>query len=171
MLEVLISLLIIALGVLGMAGIQLLSINNTEIARYQSIAALLGSSMAAEIQGNTAYWATPPTSITIASGGSITGGPGTYTVNCVTTVCSASQMAAYDLNNFATNLSSNASSELPSGQASITCPTATPTVCTIYIQWQEKNIALTGTRLTGTANPFANGNFGTQSYQTMVTVQ
>ena len=101
MLEVLVSLLIIMIGALGMAGIQMLSISNTEIARYQSLAALLASSMAAEIQANQKYWGTAPTGISV-TGGAVSGGPSASS-SCGS-ACTASQVAGNTLQTWATSI-------------------------------------------------------------------
>ncbi len=170
MLEILVSMIVIMIGVLGIAGIQMLSINNTEIARYQSLATILASGMAAEIQANPAYWATSTANITI-SGGVVTGGPAAGNCNGGNGggVCTPTQMAGYDLQNFATGISS----VLPSGQGSIACTVAVgaPTVCALQLSWTEKNVALNNPSSTATTSSFASGTAGTQSYQTEVPVQ
>lgn len=155
MLEILVSMIIIMIGVLGIAGMQLLAINNTEVARYQSLAALLASSMAAEIQGNVAYW-NAPFAISF-TGTTITGGPSGGT-NCQTTVCTASQMAGYTLKNWVQAVTNT----LPGAQGSISCSNGTPAVCTLSLTWSEKTVASLGTP-TGQTLP--------QSYKTLVTVQ
>lgn len=152
MLEVLVSLLIILLGALGMAGIQMLSINNTEIARYQSLAALLASSMAAEIQANKAYWGTAPTGITVTNG-VVTGGPGGSTV------------AGGSLQSWADSINS----VLPAATGTVNC-SSTPAICQVQLQWKENNVALNDATGTGT-NQFSAGQQSTQTYQTVVTVR
>lgn len=152
MLEVLVSLLIILLGALGMAGIQMLSINNTEIARYQSLAALQASSMAAEIQANKAYWGTAPTGITV-TGGVVTGGPGSGTV------------AGDSLQTWADSISS----VLPTATGTVNC-SSTPAICQVQLQWKENNVALHDATGTGT-NQFSAGQQSNQTYQTVVTVR
>lgn len=154
MLEVLVSLLIILLGALGMAGIQMLSINHTEIARYQSLAALLASSMAAEIQANRAYWGTgtAPTGITV-TGGVVTGGPGSGTV------------AGESLQTWATSIAN----VLPAATGTVNCAN-TPAICQVQLQWKENNVALHDATGTGT-NQFSAGQQSTQTYQTVVTIR
>lgn len=152
MLEVLVSLLIILLGALGMAGIQMLSINNTEIARYQSLAALLASSMAAEIQANKAYWGTAPTGITVTNG-VVTGGPAGGTV------------AGGSLQSWADSINS----VLPTATGTVNC-SSTPAICQVQLQWKENNVALNDATGTGT-NQFSAGQQSTQTYQTVVTVR
>lgn len=161
MLEVLVSLLIILLGALGMAGIQMLSINNTEIARYQSLAALLASSMAAEIQGNKAYWGTAPTGISV-TGGAISNGP---SGSACGSTCTASQIAGNTLQTWATSIAS----VLPTATGTVTCSN-TPAICTVRLQWTENNVALHNPAGTGNYQ-FSAGQQSAQSYQTVVTVR
>jgi type IV pilus assembly protein PilV len=168
MLEVLISMLIM-FGVLGIAGMQMMAINNTENAHYQSRAAILASTMAANMQANKAYWAAPASLINISGAPPslvITNSPSVYTT-CLETVCSAVQMAEYDLTEFGKAIAGF----LPSGSASISCPGLTsPTVCSITLTWSEKNVALnnatgaeSGVLATGKVNPY--------TYQTLVSIQ
>lgn len=160
MLEVLVSLIIIMLGALGMAGIQMLSISNTEIARYQSLAALLASSMAAEIQGNKAYWGTALNTTFTATSGGVTGGPSGGSCG---SACSASQVAGNTLQTWATSIAG----VLPTATGTVFC-SGTPAICTVRLQWNENNVALNGA--TGTGN-YAAGGQSNQSYQTVVTVR
>ena len=167
MLEILVSMIVITIGVLGIAGMQMLSINNTEIARYQSLAALAASGMAAKMQANAAYWIASATNPITINGTSVSGGPASG--NCLNAVCSATQLAGYDLQNFGQAISS----VLPSGQATIVCTTgiSTPTVCALQLSWLEKNIALNNPASTNTANIFSSGTVNTQSYQTEVSIK
>jgi type IV pilus assembly protein PilV len=189
MLEVLISLLVILFGALGIAGMQLMAINNTETARYQNIATMLASSMSAKMQTNFAYWSTlpPPASIWVTDltiGGSGVPAVPTYTGTCLNTSCTPVQMAAYDLKNWGAAMAgiehpvdgvvySGMALPAPQGGAasgSISCLSATPMVCTLTISWSEKNIALgnpTGTE----TNQLAAGQVTNHSYQTLVSIQ
>ncbi len=157
MLEVLVSMIIIMIGVLGIAGMQLLAINNTEVARYQSLAALLASSMATGMQSNAAYWGTPSSSIGV-TGTTITGIASGGT-SCLNAVCTPTQLAAYDLTNWGQALAST----LPNGSGTIACTLIpAPTVCTLTLNWSEKTVASLGTPA-GSPVPM--------SYKTMVTMQ
>lgn len=168
MLEVLVSFLVIMIGVLGLAGLQMKSIINTEVAEYQSVATLLAENMTTAIQANAAYWNAPPASITL-TGSTISGGPTSAcsaAAPCLATILSAAQIAAYDLNNLNLGLAS-----LPNGGATIACVTASPpTVCTINLTWSEKNVSLFNPTGTETGQ-LASGTSQTHSYQTMVNVQ
>lgn len=182
MLEALISMVVIMIGVLGMAGMQMLAINNTENARYQSIAAMQASSMAAQMLANATFWRTAPATVTV-QGLTVSnninrgntnnraknkiknmGGNNTY---CNTTVCTATEMAYFDVESWGVEMAS----ALPSGEGSINCVTAvSPAVCTITMTWQQKNIALT--RATGAETGIlASGTNRQYDYSTMVSIQ
>jgi type IV pilus assembly protein PilV len=173
LLEVLISMLIIMFGALGIAGMQFFAITSTENARYQNVATMLGSSLAASMQSNVAYWGTPPESIEF-NGTAIIGGPPAYPGSCqgAANICTAPQMAAYDLKKWTEQIAGLTTSLLPSGRATIACPPGiTPAVCTITLSWSERNISLnnkTGTE-TNTAN-MAAGTSQTNTYQTLVSI-
>jgi type IV pilus assembly protein PilV len=165
LLEVLVTMLIITFGLLGIAGVQMLAINNTETAKYNSIATIFASNIAAQMQGNSAYWGTPPTTITV-NGSTITGGPPASIVDCSANVCSASQMGYYDLAHWGLAMANG----LPVGNGTIACPSgSSPAVCTITVFWSEKNIALTNP--TGAASgALASGTSSTHNYQTLVSI-
>lgn len=180
MLEVLISMLVIMFGVLGIAGIQMLSINNTETARYQSVATILASSMAAEIQANFAYWGgllVPPATITV-TGTTISGITPFPGGTCLNSVCTPTQLAYYDLQNWGAAMSglanadgvSNPGMTLPAATGTIACAATTPVVCTLTLSWSENNIALSNP--TGAeSGVLASGTASTHSYQTLVSIQ
>lgn len=168
MLEILISVLIIMVGVLGVGGIQMYAINNTNNASYQSDAVMLASSMATKMQANVAYWGTPASSVTV-SGSTITGGPSTYTGTCIGTVCTGAQMASFDLQQWGAAVAA----ALPSGTAKLACstPAGVPAICTITLTWSEMNVALanaTGTESGVLATGTVNSNY---TYQTLVNMQ
>lgn len=173
LLEVLISMVIIMFGLLGIAGTQMLAINNTENARYQGVATTLASSLAAMMRGNYAYWGTPRTiTITGVTAGTATQtvlssgfGPIPTSVNCASTVCSSRAMAYYDLQNFGLAVAN----ALPSGATAIACGTDTPTTCTITLSWSENNVAISNATGTETG-VLASGAIGTHTFQTFVTI-
>ena len=78
LIEVLVAVVVIAIGLLGNASIQALSLNNTSIARIRSLAALEADGLASVMHANTVYWQSSvvPSG---ASGFTITGN--TFTVS------------------------------------------------------------------------------------------
>lgn len=139
LIEVLISLVIIAVGMLGVAGIMALSMNNDTSSRLQSLAALEATSMATAIQTNQAYWVN-------GAGASYRGtAPTTSSQNCNgTTACAASDIATEDLSNWGYTIAQS----LPNGKGTVDCSTQpqtgtspAATTCSIGIQWQANQMA------------------------------
>lgn len=167
MLEVLVSMLVIMIGALGIAGMQLLAITSTENARYQNVATMLGATLTANMQANVAYWGTPPQTI-IVTGATNTGGPAAFVGPCkgLTTSCNATQMAGYDLREWGIEVAKL----LPSGKAEIKCPTGNnPAICAVVVTWQERNVSLqdaTGTE----AGTLKSGDRVDNTYQTLVSI-
>lgn len=169
--EVLVSMLIIMFGLLGIAGMQLMALNNTEAARYSSIASVMAGDLGARMLGNTNYWGTPPASVAIAASNGVlqlTGGPPASSTDCVANACAPAVMAYFDLAQWGTNLITS----LPGGKATLSCNSGeTPAVCTVTISWAEKNIGLfnpTGSESTATG--LATGTTATRSFQTLISV-
>lgn len=166
LIEVLVSLLVLAFGVLGMAGMQSMGIYNTELGRYNSRAAIQAGSIAAAMKADVAYWGTPPTSVQV-QGSSVTGGPATYNGTCVyPSVCTPAQLAYYDLATWGNDIATN----LPGGTMAIACNlTVSPAVCTVTISWFEKNMQLHNPAVAASGQ-LATGTVQTHSYQTLVSV-
>lgn len=178
MLEVLITLVIILLGVLGMAGMQMLAINNTQIARTHSLAAIMASSLTAQMQANESYWTSSTVSTSVLGvnkkdwtkstlGDSGLNGQNT---DCTAGACTPAGMAGYDLKAWGANLATL----LPSGQATVACtgPTATtPNVCTISVSWTEQNVALHNqNNASTTSTALTSGTVSTQTYTTFSSI-
>lgn len=164
LLEVLVALVIIAVGLLGIAGMNAVAINNSSVARTRSMAALMATSLAASISANKAYWGgvstintatgySPPnnTAITItwaATGSTLSNATlNGKATNCATATCLPDAMAAYDLKQWGNNLKWSPDSgttwywQIPNGTGSVTCyTTIKPNECKIVISWSEKNL-------------------------------
>lgn len=161
--EVMVAIVVICVGLLGIAKLQALSLSNTSTARLRSLAALEAASLAAAMHSNREYWAnTPPTSIVVTSnlpaaptivptndggmGAIATADLGAFPVlpqNCIGSavsgpVCPALNLAAFDLAWWLTSLNSL----LPNPGATIQCSNAAPAACTIQITWTESAVAM-----------------------------
>lgn len=158
LIEVLIALLVISVGLLGLAKMDALAISNTQISSSRSLIALQASSMAAAMQGNKGYWAAGVAPATFStSGTTVTDSTGVLnqTVStCVGTTasapaCTPRQLAAYDVQAWAAEMAA----QFPSYAANFNCRSAagTPVSCTIQISWSEKYVALNRTTSTGSA--------------------
>jgi type IV pilus assembly protein PilV len=166
LIEAMVALLIIAVGLLGIAGMQGLAINSNATSRVRSVAALEAMSMVSMMRANNAYWGVNAASAAV-SGGVLGGnatltGLGTTVASCLNAVCSPSAMAASDLQRWAAGLAA----QLPQGAGTVVC-TGAPLVCTVSVSWLEKNMALNAATGTETGS-LASATTGTFSYQTVV---
>jgi type IV pilus assembly protein PilV len=160
MLELLVTIVILALGFLGLTKMQAASVSNTQTSRVRTLLALQAGSLAAMMRGNKAYWGTSPTPTFSSTYGVVTDASSVLTaaVNCSSTSdCSSAQIAAFDVQAWATNLNAR----FPGANAVITCNPATiapdtPANCRITLDWTEKYVAInrstaaSGATLTGT---------------------
>jgi type IV pilus assembly protein PilV len=112
LIEVLVALLVIAVGLLGIAGMQAMSLDRTATSRVRALAAVEASNMAAYMAANAPYWrnvALPfsatvqPTgtplgaSVTLSTANSILLDSFSAAPDCDSAPCSAPQMVAADL--------------------------------------------------------------------------
>ncbi|HEV2704004.1 MAG TPA: prepilin-type N-terminal cleavage/methylation domain-containing protein [Steroidobacteraceae bacterium] len=174
LIEVMVALIIIAVGMLGIAKMQALGLSTTQSSGTRSLVAIEAASLAASMHSNRDYWVAgpPPASFTVAvattgpnGATSVTITDATNTLNVAptcgtTTACaagSASQIAAYDVQQWAASLAT----VVPAAQATIACNTATsPLSCTIQIQWAEN--------VTSTSNSAAASSSGANALNSPV---
>lgn len=152
--EILVSLIIIAVGLLGIAKIQALAYASTGTASLRSLAAIEAASLASAMRANRNYWTVPATPLLITVTGPVivkSDGAIAGTFNCAfgaagnNTPCTAPQLASYDLQTWVNSLNAM----LPGVTGSVSCPTPvpaggfTPPVgCTIQLIWSERNVGI-----------------------------
>jgi len=139
LIEVMVALVVCAIGLLGLAKMEALALASTSVAGSRSLAAIEASSLAAAMHANPGYWAggfAPATTIVNAANNFSAAPP------CLTpgaTSCIPSAMANYDLQQWAIALNA----VLPGYLATISCSTTGfPVTCTIQIQWTENAVAV-----------------------------
>jgi type IV pilus assembly protein PilV len=152
--EVMVALVVMSIGLLGIAKMQALSVASTSTSRLRSLAAYEAAGMASAMRANRTYWS----GASLAKPISVSGGAASSTdatlSSAITTVglgsvdycvsgggapCKPVTMAANDLQSWAAELNTL----LPNSTALITCPTLTvPATCTIQITWDEKAVAM-----------------------------
>ncbi len=151
LIEVMVALVITAIGLLGIAKIQALSYASTGTAGTRSLIALQAASLAASMHANRNYWSglAPPvvtiTGTTIVNSTMTAAGaaagyctlPATGTGN---TPCDPPTLAAFDLYNYATTLNALLPGSNPI--TTITCQAITPTSCTIVVAWGEHAVSI-----------------------------
>ena len=169
LIEVMIAIVLIAIGLLGLAKTGALAVSNTQVASSRSLVALQAGSLAAAMQGNKAYWAAGVAPTAFSTQGAVvtdtqTGVLGVVGPNCSAAsppACSPAQLAAYDVQSWATNLTLL----LPTATATIACTNlaGTQISCAITVNWSEKYVAVNRTTATGTAAA-GGSQTATQSY-------
>lgn len=143
LIEVLITIVVIGVGLIGLAKIQAAAVNNTQIARVRSLMALQTEALSASMHGNKAYWAAglAPASFSV-SGTTVTDASGVLnaTVANCNTACTPAQLAAYDVQSWAQAMNGH----FPGYSAQINCTTTTgvPVSCNITVSWSEKYMAI-----------------------------
>ena len=181
LLEVLVALIIIAIGMLGIAKMQGLALSSTTASRSRALAAIEASSLAAAMQANRVYWSSAtstPGNITVTTlaglgTASSDNGPmqtaitaaGAPSANCsntgMNTSCycksgSSCTPTSNALGMAASDLydfSQSLATFLPSSTTQVTCTeTDTPVDCTINITWNENSV-ITSSAETGTTVP------------------
>ncbi len=145
LLEALVAMLIVSLGLLGVSKMQAAALSNTQVARTRALIALQASSLAAAMHGNRRYWGDLAAPLNVSmTATTVTDPSGVLSATAVCngeTVCTHEQVAAYDLQTWASNLNDR----FPSYHATIACAartTNTPSSCLIKVDWNEKYVAI-----------------------------
>jgi type IV pilus assembly protein PilV len=158
--EVMVALIIIAVGMLGIAKMQGLALSATGSAGTRSLVAIEAASLAASMHTNRDYWGSAPatlTNVTVTSNGqnnAATVSIDTANLSSAPSTCapcsSYTTLAAYDLNNWAQALGQ----VVPAAATQIACSIATaPLSCTIQITWVENVTSInTSSAATAAAN-------------------
>lgn len=113
LIEVLVSLLVLSFGMLGMAGVQAVSLRGNQAAYFRTVATTVSLDVVERMRAN----------IVGVADGNYDDAAGAATANCFTvTGCTAAQMAAQDILDWSTTVAAL----LPLG-ASVVCLDSTPT--------------------------------------------
>jgi type IV pilus assembly protein PilV len=153
--EVMVAVIVLCVGLLGIARMQSLALSSTSVSSKRSIAAIQAASLAALMHENRAYWtqADPAGSIftiqgaTVGSSIKIEGNSYAWTgatafvaagtPDCTAT-CTPTPLAAYDLQQWATAVNA----VLPNAAVLLKCGTLTPVSCMLTISWTENAVAV-----------------------------
>jgi type IV pilus assembly protein PilV len=181
LIEVLVSVVIIAIGLLGIAKMEAVALSSTGVAQQRSIAAMEAASLAAAMHADREYWnsgAAP--ALTTISGTTITPTSLATAVNCISGAtgssapCTPAKVAAFDLQRWANNVGGSPSYNNPGGLyaapmtlapalptqvTTIACTTAVTTAisCTIQITWGETTVAANAQGSNASAASMASG--------------
>jgi len=145
LLEVLVALVILSIGLLGLAAMQASALSSTHGSQLESMVAIQARSLADAMSANPDYWsANSPTFAITPSASSPTQpvisstAPASPATPCLNTACgTAADMAGYDVQLWATELLTL----VPGASANIVCTASAPVGCSITITWTEKSAA------------------------------
>ena len=164
--EVLVALVVMGVGLLGIAKLNALALSGTSTARMRSLAALEAASLASSMHANREYWAGSPATATIVSAGSISSTTDATLSSALSSApsctsgnaapCSAAYLAAYDLANWAMALNS----VLPQESATVACTSSAPIACTITVQWSENTVNVNTQEVAAASTAFQTQSYG-----------
>jgi type IV pilus assembly protein PilV len=181
LIEVMVAVVIICIGLLGIAKMQAMSLSNNTMSRQRALAAIEAASLASAMHSNRDYWANINTGLTITMVGSApnvnvtaAGDPALQAAtladiaapgacigaNNVVAACPAPvNLAGFDLARWWLN---SVSIQLPNPTATVICPVIpagvqAPVSCTIQISWAEKAVAMNSQEATQEATKPAGG--------------
>ena len=136
LIEVMVAVFVLAVGILGMAGIQAVSVRESQNSIFRSQADILAADMADRLRANRADATDPLSSNYETDGTAVVSG----TCRGTNANCDEVQMASYDIAQWQTQITN---SSLPSGVGTITRNSGTSEY-TILVFWDEdRNGAVT----------------------------
>jgi type IV pilus assembly protein PilV len=132
LLEVLIALLVLSIGLLGLAALQTTGLRSNEMASMRTTSTMLAYDISDRMRAN-------PQGITdgdyVIDSGPVTGS----VTDCTSTDCTTPQLATFDLSQWKAAIAL-----LPGGQGDITQTAGPPLVHTITVRWDENRTDATG---------------------------
>jgi type IV pilus assembly protein PilV len=152
MIEVLVTLIIISLTLLGSAGLQSYAMKMNQGGQLRTQAVVLGLDLLERIEANN--------TAAVAGQYAVTTLPASYITNCYVTSCSPAALATYDLYQFAQNLTA----QLPSGTATITVSGAGPFTYTLQINWVERIAKAESSAVTTGGTTMVTGSGSTERF-------
>lgn len=141
LIEVLIAVLVLAIGLLGLAGLQSQSLKFNNESYFRTQATLLSMDMADRLRTNRTYARTNTTAYTLAT----TDTPSGSSTACETSACSPSELAQYDFKQWRDRVEQ----ALPGGTVKLTPISTSSTAIwqdyTIEVSYQASDGATTQT--------------------------
>ena len=162
LIEVLVALVITAIGLLGIAKIQALAYANTGSASVRALVAIQASGLAATMHANRVYWSlgSAPSPLTITNttiSDNTLNNTATGVTDCdvggASAPCTPLILAAFDLHTWARGISGLLPGANP--VTTITCNPTNVTLtlnCVIQITWNENTVSLNAQSAAGTTS-------------------
>lgn len=145
LIESLVALLVLALGVLGLAGLQTRTLTETRLTNARAAAVRMVEDLSERIQLNNEARLLP-VSPYITAWGPVAAAP-----NCVTAPCTAAQLAQYDISQWKASLNAL----LPGGDAIVFQSPADPTQFGVLVGWNNNQSVEADADAAAYSAPFA----------------
>ena len=167
LIEVLIALVVVAVGVLGLAKMQASSLASTQVNGGRALVAFQAGSLAAAMHSNLAFWGTAAavntfsiqgTAVTDSSGVLSATGPSCASASLpAAALCTPAQLAAFDVRSWAAGMNQL----FPTYSATGNCaaPPNAPISCQLTVRWLERFVSGSGRAATD-----SDGTGGQRSY-------
>ena len=149
LIEVLVAMVVVAIGLLGLAKMQATALSSTQVNGARSLIAFQTNSLAAAMRANRAFWASAAAANTFSMQGSTVsdtaGVLGITVPTCAASslpsaaLCSPARLAARDAQNWAASMAA----QFPTYSATGSCsaPANAPVNCLLTVRWLEKFVA------------------------------
>jgi type IV pilus assembly protein PilV len=160
--EVMVALVVVSIGLLGIAKMQALALSSTGTAKMRSLASIEAASLASALRADRNYWSAIGANLTVSvsktgtvsstQDPSLNAAPPSLCAS-VATPCTSAQVAAQDLSDWAKGLTAALPGLVNAViQCNIDATGANPVTCSINVTWNENVVALnTATSATATA--------------------
>lgn len=139
LIEVLVSIVIASVGLLGLAGINAASLRYTKMTQYRATASQLVVDIADRMRANKSDVAGLANYVVVSSFAAQASVPAVPTPSCtaVTDTCTQGEMAAADLQQWRATVRAR----LPEGAVSVKADAGTPGAFDVWIAWRDPTVA------------------------------
>jgi type IV pilus assembly protein PilV len=159
LIELLVTLVVVSVGLLGVAKLQAAAVAETGVARTRALMTFQAEALAAAMRSNKGFWQSSTAytqNITINAGGTFTQAaanmvqPTNSSHTCVSTsACSAANLAYDDVQTWTTAFGQR----FPTATGTIACTgsATAPETCDITLSWSEHSVAINRTTSAGSS--------------------
>jgi len=157
MVEVLVTLLIISLALLGTAGLQAYSMRLNQGGQFRSLAVFLASDLAERLEANKSSAVGGDYVVPLTTGADYLAGAGAPSTACVSAACNPAALAAFDLSQWQAAVAAT----LPQSSWSVVqTVVGNPSSYTVTISWVDRR-SNTSTAAADAASQFGSNAAGT----------
>ena len=166
LIEVMIAMVVTAVGLLGLAKMQALAVSGSKSAGSRSLIALQVGGLVSAMHANSAFWQSTAVPASFSAAGAGTINPTASALNATiaatdctsATSCTPAKLAARDLQKWASGMFD----QFPTYGSQFVCTATVPISCQIYVTWTEKRVGFSAA---------TNGGSGSQTQTFSMSVE